>query len=244
MPAPSLQDVRRDLRALVNPEKAAFFKRFFRTGPGEYGEGDIFLGLTVPQVRLTARKHRDAGSAVRIGLLRSKYHEERLLGLLLMVQAYAKGDSAARKALAAEYLSNKARANNWDLVDGSAPYILGPWLLDEGGLAEKPTLLADLAASKSLWDRRIAVLATFPFLRKGRFDWTLKLAAALLEDEEDLIHKAVGWMLREVGNRDRAVLEAFLKKHLARMPRTMLRYAIEKFPEARRKAYLRGSPPA
>lgn len=244
MPVSTLPAVRRDLRALVNPAKAAFFQRFFRSGPGEYGEGDQFLGLSVPQIRLVARKHREAGSAIRIGLLKSKYHEDRLLGLLLMVQTYAKGDAKIRKALAAEFLANREKVNNWDLVDSSAPNILGAWLLEEGGLKEKPRLLHDLSKSASLWDRRIAVLATFRFIRAGSFDWTLALAERLLGDKEDLIHKAVGWMLREVGERDRGAEEAFLREHCRTMPRTMLRYAIEKFPEARRKAYLRGDPPA
>lgn len=240
----TLKDVQKELRGLVDPGKAAFFKNFFRTGPGEYGEGDVFLGLTVPQIRALVRKHRGVPAPVRIGLLQSEFHEERLCGLLLMVQAYAKGDAALRKSVCKDYLKHKARVNNWDLVDGSAPNILGAYLLEEGGLKEFPSLLDELSLSKNLWDRRIAVLATFRFIRAGRFDWTLKLAGRLLKDKEDLIHKAVGWMLRETGLRAPEVEEAFLRKHCRVMPRTMLRYAIEKFPEARRKAYMRGEPPA
>lgn len=240
-PAPSaLRGIRGELRALADPERARSMKRFFRTGPGEYGEGDEFLGLTVPQTRQLAKRHRGAPAEVRLALLESAIHEERLLGLLLMVQAYEKGDAAIRKAVFEDYLAHRDRVNNWDLVDGSAPNILGAYLLEDGGLKTHPGLLDALAGSASLWDRRIAVLATFRFIRRGRFDWTLKLAERLLGDREDLIHKGVGWMLREVGERDRAAEEAFLRRHCRSMPRTMLRYAIEKFPEPLRKAYLAG----
>ena len=160
--------------------------------------------------------------------------------LILMVQAFGKGDAAARKSLFGEYLDRRARVNNWDLVDTSAPALVGGYLLEEGGLASHPGLLDTLAASRALWDRRIALLATLRFIKAGRFDWTLRLAERLLGDREDLIHKAAGWMLREVGERDRAVLETFLKRHCRAMPRTMLRYAIEKLPPARRKTFMTG----
>lgn len=240
----TLKALQVDFRAQANPERARTFKRFFRSGPGEYGEGDVFLGLTVPQTRLAARQCKGASLTVMTGLLASKYHEERLLGLLLMVEAFRKGKGRpdVRKAVFEAYLEHKGRVNNWDLVDTSAPGIVGAWLLDEGGLKSHPKLLDTLAASKVLWDRRIAVLATFHFIRQGRFDWTLKLAEKLLDDKEDLIHKAVGWMLREIGERDLAAEAAFLDRQAERMPRTMLRYAIEKFPESRRKAYLARKP--
>lgn len=234
----TLKGIRKDLRALKDPERAEHSKRFFRTGPGEYGEGDVFLGLSVPQTRFLARKFRGASIEVLRGLLDSPLHEERLLALLLMVHAFEKGNAAVRATLFKEFLARRDRVNNWDLVDTSAPAIVGGYLLEEGGLASHPLLLEDLAASKDLWDRRIALLATFRFIRAGRFDWTLRLAARLLGDKEDLIHKAAGWMLREVGNRDLAALETFLKRHCRVMPRTMLRYAIEKLPPARRKAYM------
>jgi 3-methyladenine DNA glycosylase AlkD len=242
--APTLKAVQTALRGQADPTKAVFHSRFFRTGPGEYGEGDVFLGLTVPRIRALAREFRAAPAPVRKALLASEYHEERLLALILMVKAYEKGDAETRKALAMDFLAQRGRVNNWDLVDSSAPNILGAWLLEEGGLKEKPRLLDELSRSVNLWDRRIAVLATFRFIRAGRFDWTLKLAERLLTDKEDLIHKAVGWMLREIGERDRAAEEGFLRRHCRTMPRTMLRYAIEKFPETRRKAYMRGDPPA
>ncbi len=239
--ASTLRAIRSGIRALGDPGRAEFMKRFFRTGPGEYGEGDRFLGLTVPQTRQLAKRHRGAQAETRLALLESAIHEERLLGLLLMVQAYEKGDAAIRKAVFEDYLAHRDRVNNWDLVDGSAPNILGAYLLEEGGLGSHPGLLESLAASGTLWDRRIAILATFRFIKQGRFDWTLRLAERLLGDREDLIHKGVGWMLREVGERDRSAEEAFLRRHCRAMPRTMLRYAIEKFPERLRKAYLAGT---
>lgn len=241
-PAPraSLKAIQAGIRALRDPERARHSQRFFRTGPGEYGEGDAFLGLTVPETRLLARRCRGAPAGVRSGLLKSRFHEERLLGLLLMVDAFEKGDAAVRKAIFGEFLAHRGHVNSWDLVDTSAPSIVGGFLLEEGGLKSHPKLLDTLARSPSLWDRRIAILATFRFIRAGRFDWTLKLAERLLGDDEDLIHKGVGWMLREVGERDRAAEEAFLRRHAASMPRTMLRYAIEKFPEPLRQAYLKG----
>lgn len=236
----SLKSIQAEIRSLADPKRAEFNKRFFRTGPGEYGEGDIFRGLAVPQTRLLARKHKDAPAAARLGLLKSKFHEERLLGLFLMIRAYEKGGPADRKEIFDVYLANRRFVNNWDLVDSSAPNIVGAWLLEEGGLKQEPRLLENLALSTNLWDRRIAVLATFRFIKSGWFDPTLKLAGILVRDPEDLIHKAVGWMLRELGDRDRGAEEAFLKRHARAMPRTMLRYAIEKFPEIRRKAWLSG----
>lgn len=239
-----LKQIRREMRSLADPERALHAGRFFRTGPGEYGEGDVFLGLSVPQTRLLARKFRGAPIAVCRDLLDSRLHEERLLALLLMVHAFAKGDTAVRKSLFKEYLRRRGRVNNWDLVDTSAPAIVGGYLLEEGGLDAHPELLPNLAASKSLWDRRIALLATFRFIKAGRFDWTLRLAERLLGDREDLIHKAAGWMLREVGGQDRAALEAFLRRHCRDMPRTMLRYSLEKLPPALRRSFMeRKHPP-
>jgi 3-methyladenine DNA glycosylase AlkD len=233
----SLAEIRKEMKRLATPQRAEASKWFFRTGPGEYGEGDVFLGLSVPQVRGLARTFKDAPAEARRGLLASPVHEERQLALFLMVRAYERGDEATRKAIYADYLANRARVNNWDLVDGSAPQIVGAHLLSQG-MKGADKLLTGLARSKSLWDRRIAVLATQAFIRAGEFAMTLKLAEHLLGDKEDLIHKAVGWMLRETGQRDLAVEEGFLKRYAARMPRTMLRYAIEKLPPAKRKAYM------
>jgi 3-methyladenine DNA glycosylase AlkD len=241
MPA-TLASVRAEIAACGDPARAGHSKRFFRTGPGEYGEGDVFLGLTVPKVRLLARKHRGLPDRLRLSLLRSPIHEERLLALILMVHAFEKGTPGERRRIFEAYLANRRFVNNWDLVDTSAPAIVGGFLLEEEGAKSHPRLLEDLARSPTLWDRRIAMLATFRFIRAGRSAPALAIAELLVGDREDLIHKAVGWMLREIGERDRAAEEAFLRRHCRTMPRTMLRYAVEKFPEARRKAWLRGDP--
>lgn len=221
------------MRSLVDPSRAAAMARYFQATRSGYGKGDRFLGLTVPQVRALARRHRDL-SLVDLGrLLDSRWHDERLLALIVMVAQYARGTAIDRNRLFALYIRKRHRVNNWDLVDVSAPYIVGPHL--SGRYTRR---LDTLARSSSLWDRRIAVLATFHDIRQGRFATPLRIASALVDDHEDLIHKAVGWMLREIGNRDRAAEEAFLRVHPT-MPRTMLRYAIEKFPEPLRQRYLR-----
>jgi len=222
------------LRAAGSPERARVSLRFFKTGPGEYGEGDQFVGMTVPQLRAIAKTLRGLPLAETLRLLRSPVHEARLLALLILVDAYRRGDDAARQRIYQHYLKNTRRINNWDLVDASAEHIVGAhlWTRDRSPLDA-------LARSGVLWERRIAVLATFHFIRRGEFADTLRVAEALLRDREDLMHKAVGWMLREVGKRDLAAEEAFLDRHAASMPRTMLRYAIERFPEARRQHYLR-----
>jgi 3-methyladenine DNA glycosylase AlkD len=220
----------RRLRDFASEERAAVNRRFFKTGAGQYGEGDEFLGVSVPNLRTVVREFRSLTRDELLPLLHSKWHEERLLAVVILTEQYKRGD---RDAIYALYLANTKFINNWDLVDTSAPQIVGAHLF-ERSLAP----LRKLAKSKSLWERRIAIIATQHFIRQGDFDETLSLAALLLRDREDLIHKAVGWMLREVGNRDRARLLAFLDEHATSMPRTMLRYAIEKFPEELRKAYL------
>ena len=225
------------LKALGDPERARSAQRFFKTGPGEYGEGDVFVGLTVPQVRALAKACQSTPQSEVLRLLRSPLHEVRLLALFLLIRAYAKGDEALRERICARYLQNTRFINNWDLVDCSAEHIVGAHLW-----ARDRSLLDALAASELLWERRIAVLSTFHFIRRGAFGDTLRLAGRLVADREDLMHKAVGWMLREVGKRDLAAEETFLKRHCRTMPRTMLRYAIEKFPEDARQRYLRGTP--
>jgi 3-methyladenine DNA glycosylase AlkD len=223
------------LRQLGNEETARVLRGFFKTGPGQYGAGDVFLGIKVPPLRQLAREYRGLPLDEAEKLLRSPYHEARLLALLLLVGAFARGDGAAREQIYRLYLANTARVNNWDLVDASAEHIVG------GHLAERDRgPLYQLAKSPGLWERRIAIVATFHFIRRGEFADTCKVAALLLSDREDLIHKAVGWMLREVGKRDLSAAEAFLAEHYGRMPRTMLRYAIERHPEPRRLQYLRG----
>jgi 3-methyladenine DNA glycosylase AlkD len=223
------------LRALADAETAAGMRRFFKTGPGQYGEGDRFLGIKTGPLRRLAREFRALPLAEAKKLLCSADHEARMLALLILVGAFEKGDEPSRKAIHDLYLASTARVNNWDLVDASAPALVGGYLV-----GRERGLLTRLAGSVSLWERRIAVVATHHFIRRGEFADTLRLAGVLLGDREDLIHKAVGWMLREVGKRDQAVLEGFLVGHCRRMPRTMLRYAIERFPETKRRQYLKG----
>lgn len=228
------KDAAAELKALALPEVAASSARFFKTGPGEYGEGDVFIGVRVPSLRKLARDFRDLPLGEIEILLRSQIHEERMLALIVLVLSVGKKCSESHRKSAYDfYLSNTAYVNNWDLVDSSAPAIVGGHLWDK---PRKP--LQRLAKSKNLWERRIAIVATQHFIRLGEFDDTIALSQILLKDEEDLIHKASGWMLREVGERDVNVLVRFLDEHGATMPRTMLRYAIEHFDECLRKNYL------
>ena len=233
--SPTLQAVDARLRLLSNPEKAQILQRFFKTGPGEYGEGDVFLGIQVPALRKCALEFDGLPMTAMQSMLNSPTHETRLLALLMLVRAYAKGDQDVKRRIYAFYLASTSRINNWDLVDLSAPSIIGDYLATR---SRAP--LRRLARSASLWERRIAIVATLRFIRNNDFEDTLAVAGMLLGDQEDLIHKAAGWMLREVGKRDTAALEGFLMQHCRSMPRTMLRYAIERFPEVRRLRYLRG----
>lgn len=228
-----LNRLKTDLKALANPEKAKILSGFFKTGKGEYGEGDIFLGVMVPEQRRVAGKYRDLPLSDVEKLLNSKVHEHRLVALLILVSRFGKGDEEGKKEIVDFYLSHKKRINNWDLVDLSAPKILGEYLLEKD-----KTVLYRLARSEGLWERRIAVMSTFAFIARGRFDDALAIAELLVGDGQDLIHKAVGWMLREIGKRDVKTEEVFLEKHAAVMPRTMLRYAVERFEEKRRKRWM------
>ncbi len=232
----SLSEIQTELRRLADKEIAEHSQRFFKTGKGQYGEGDIFLGIRVPVLRQTAKKYISAPLSVCQGLLESKYHEERLFALIMLVMAYKKADPDAQKRIYHFYLSNTRYVNNWDLVDLSAQYIVGDYLRDR----DKKTLY-QLAVSESLWERRIAIISTLNFIRHNEFDYAMHISEILLNDGEDLIHKAVGWMLREIGKRDLATEEGFLKKNYKIMPRTMLRYAIEKFEEEKRLGYLKGT---
>jgi 3-methyladenine DNA glycosylase AlkD len=233
-----LDELRRTLRAVSTPERAEGSLRYFKTGPGQYGEGDKFLGAAAPDLRRLARESEALKPADIRALLASEWHEERVLALLILVRQFERGDEAARAKIYDLYLRHTRRINNWDLVDVSAPHIVGAHL---AGKSRKP--LRQLARSSSLWERRIAIIATQHLIRRGEFSDTLEIARMLLKDPEDLIHKATGWMLREVGDRDRAVLEGSLASHAAAMPRTMLRYALEKFPPPVRTRYMgmRGS---
>jgi len=224
------------LRTLGNDDIAVHSARFFKSAKGEYGEGDRFHGIRVPRIRLQVKKFRAAPLRSVISLLKSPWHEERLCAVLLLVEQYKRGSPEIRTSIFDAYLAHRQYVNNWDIVDSSAHLIVGPQL--EG---KSHRLLADLAVSESIWDRRIAMMATYYFIRRDEYSDTLKIACLLCDDEHDLIHKVVGWMLREIGNRDRALEEKFLQDHYQKMPRTMLRYAIEKFPQTRRKAYLNGS---
>lgn len=231
----SVAKIQAELAELADPQTALVSQRFFKTGPGEYGAGDLFRGIRVPVLRSLVKKHQHTPLPEAEQLLRSPYHEDRLLALLLLVRLYARGNEAAKAEIYQMYLDNTRFINNWDLVDSSAEQIVGAfqWNKDR-------TPLYHLAQSSSLWERRIAMMATFHFIKQGEFGETLKLAEVLLADREDLIHKAVGWMLREVGNRDLRVEEGFLQTHYRQMPRVMLRYAIEKFPAEKRAQYLKG----
>lgn len=233
-----LQELRSELKKFARPERAKVLQRFFKTGSGEYGEGDVFLGLKTDETRRVAMRYLELPLSEAKKLLASQAHEERTVTLMILSRRFAKGDLAAKREIHQFYLENLAGINNWDLVDTSAPAIVGEYL----NLAKAPRpLLYKLARSQNIWHRRISIMATFPFLKQGDFNDTFKIAELLLSDKEDLIHKAVGWMLREVGKVDTNAEEEFLKKHAAKMPRTMLRYAIERFPEEKRLKYLKNS---
>jgi 3-methyladenine DNA glycosylase AlkD len=229
---PAADELRAELGRLADAGRAQALARFFKTGRGQYGEGDVFIGVPVPALRRVAKKYSARASLGDAKtLLQSEVHEERLVALLLLVQKY-RDDPDAVTAL---YLGSLEHVNSWDLVDLSAPRILGAYLGDSRG---DMSLLYRLARSRRLWDRRVAIIVTLAFIRAGDFGDTLRIAEILLKDPHHLIHKAVGWMLREVGNRDMAAEEAFLRRHAAEMPRTMLRYAIEKFPAEKRRTYM------
>jgi 3-methyladenine DNA glycosylase AlkD len=230
------REVEARLKSLGNARDAAFYPKYFKTGPGEYGEGDLFLGIRAPLLRRVSKELEALPLPECRKLLRSKFNEARATALLILVRKYQRGDEAMREKIFRLYVGSTKHIDNWNLVDVSAPAIVGAHLMNRSRV-----LLRKLARSKSLWERRIAIIATQTMIRDLDFAETFRIADLLLEDEHDLIHKAVGWMIREVGNRDRAAAEAFLKPRYERMPRTMLRYAIEKYPEPLRKRYLRGA---
>src|SRR5688572_774494 len=228
-------DVRKELQNLADPDKAAILQRFFKTGLGQYCEGDIFIGVMVPQSRQIAKNFSQLPLGEVRTLLYSRIHEERLVALLILARRYGSASSCMEKEeIVKFYLNHIKQVNNWDLVDLSAPNILGAHLVDS---RDRRRLLYRLARSENLWERRIAIVATHHFIRNGDFSDTLKIAEMLLQDRHDLMHKAAGWMLREVGKRDAAAEEAFLEKHFSVIPRTMLRYAIERLPENKRRRY-------
>jgi 3-methyladenine DNA glycosylase AlkD len=230
----SIQDLYNDFEKLADTKQAVLLQRFFKTGKGQYGYGDIFLGIKVPVQRTLAKKYRALPLADVVKLLQSKIHEHRLTALLILILKYQKAATKSKQEIFKLYLKHRKHINNWDLVDLSAPNIVGNYLLDK-----KRDILYTLAKSKSLWDKRIAILATFEFIKNGESKDTFHIAEILLNDEHDLIHKAIGWMLREAGKRiGQSTEETFLKKHYRHMPRTMLRYAIERFPQELKKKYM------
>lgn len=230
------EDVKKELSKYADKNKALFLQRFFKTGKGEYAEGDILIGVTVPMQRATAKKYQSLSLNEIIKLIHSKVHEERLTGLIILTHAYKNGDEKTKRKIFNLYLRNTKWINNWDLVDLTAYKIVGHFLFDK-----KRDILYKLAKSKLLWDRRISIIATYYFIKKEELDDTFSLAEILLNNIEDLMHKAVGWMLREAGKVDMIRLEVFLKEHYSKFPRTALRYAIEKFPEQKRIKYLQGN---
>ncbi|HKI79779.1 MAG TPA: DNA alkylation repair protein [Ignavibacteriaceae bacterium] len=231
----SLNKFKNELKKAGSKKNAEILQWFFKTGRGEYGEGDKFLGIKIPEIRKIAKKNKKITFPEIHKALKSKHHEERLAALLILVDSYSSGNEKTKEDIARFYLKNTKYINNWDLVDLTAPKILGKHLIDRDR-----KILTKLAHSENLWEKRISIVSTFEFIRAKQFSDTLKISRILLKDEHDLIHKAVGWMLREIGKRSMETEENFLLKHYKKMPRTMLRYAIEKFPEKKRRAYLEG----
>jgi len=229
-----MKNIHEELKKLSDQERAAHLQKYFKTGKGEYGEGDVFLGLRVPAVRKIAKKFNTLSIDEAEKFLQSPYHEERLFALFVLIDLFKKGNEEDKKKIYELYLQNTNFINNWDLVDVSSGPIIGAYLFTRD---RKP--IYTLANSENLWERRIAIMSTFYFIAQNEFTDTLKIAEMLLNDKEDLIHKAVGWMLREIGKRNLELEESFLKKHFKNMPRTMWRYTIEKFPEEKRKSYLK-----
>lgn len=228
-----LSKLKKDLQSLANPEKAKILQGFFKTGKGEYGEGDVFLGVIVPEQRRIAKKYDLELEEIQ-ELLNSEIHEHRLVGLFILINSYKKADDNEGKKIFKFYLDNAKKINNWDLVDLSAPNIVGNWLLDKD-----KKIIYNLAKSDNLWEKRIAIISTFTFIKNNNFQETIKISEMLLKDKHDLIHKAVGWMLREIGKKDEQELLKFLNKHYKEMPRTMLRYSIEKLNEDERKKWMK-----
>ncbi len=228
-----LENLKKELRSYAKPEKIPILQNFFKTGKGEYGEGDIFIGLNVPDSRKVTKKYFEIELEDVEKLLDSKIHEERLVAVLILVEKYK--NSSDKNKIFDFYLKNAKKINNWDLVDLSAPKIAGDFLFDKD-----KSILYKFSKSENLWERRISIISTYYFIKNNEFKETFKISEILLNDKHDLIHKAVGWMLREVGKKNVKYEENFLKKYYKKMPRTMLRYAIEKFPEEKRKKYLNG----
>jgi len=230
-----IKEIKKEFKKLSNSEQAKHLQKYFKTGKGEYGEGDLFLGIRVPIIRKIAKKYSNLSISDAAEFLKSPFHEERLFALIVLVEIFRKKNKENKEKIYELYLSNTGYINNWDLVDVSAHHIVGEYLFNRD---KKPIYI--LARSESIWERRISIMSTLYFITNNDFNDTLKIAEVLLKDKEDLIQKAVGWMLREIGKRDPEAEEEFLGKYYKDMPRTMLRYAIEKFSEEKRKSYLKG----
>ncbi len=229
-----LTKIKKELNNLADSKKAKILQGFFKTGLGEYGHGDVFLGISVPDSRNVAKRYKNIKLKDAENLLSSKIHEERLVALLILVEKFKSGDEKTKKEIVDFYLKNTKYINNWDLVDLSADKVLGEYLFDKD-----KSILYKLAKSNNLWERRIAIVSTFAFIRRNNFEDALEISKILINDKHDLMHKAVGWMLREVGKRDQDVEEEFLIKHYKKMPRTMLRYSIEKFDNNKKEIYMK-----
>lgn len=229
------KQLKQRIEELGSHKKASDLSRFFKTGEGQYGYGDVFVGISVPELRKLAKEFSSISIEETIELLRSKIHEERMLALFILISKYENKKINCKNQIFEIYIANIDKINNWDLVDLSAPQVIGNYLLDK-----QKDLLYKLAVSDNLWHRRISIISTFAFIKKNEFEDTLKISEILLNDKHDLIHKAVGWMLREIGKRNIFSEVSFLNKHYKKMPRTMLRYAIEKFEETTRQKYLKG----
>ncbi len=236
MPTPPT--LRKDLKAHASSARAKVLARYFKTGPGEYGEGDVFMGVRVPDIRRVATRHKDMPLSDIAVLLESDIHEERMTALVILTLQYARGDEGRKKDAVDMYVAHTTRINNWDLVDVSVHKIIGAWVRAH---SKEEVLLKKWAKSAYIWERRMAIVATFHHIREGELSLTLTIADMLLKDTHDLIHKAVGWALREVGKKDEDVLREYIRTRYERMPRTTLRYAIERFPEKERKRYLAGN---
>lgn len=232
----SLLELKKDLKEVANPAIAKHLQRYFKTGKGQYGEGDIFLGIKVPNLRLISKRYHDISIEETSQLIDSPLHEERMSGLFILINKFKKGNESCKSLIFELYLSKTDKINNWDLVDLSAPSIVGEYLL-----SKDYAILLELAKSNHLWKKRIAIISTLRFIKEGIFNPSIEVSLLLLHDKHDLIQKGVGWMLREIGKRNFELEEAFLQKHYKNMPRTMLRYAIEKFPESIRFDYLKGN---
>ncbi|MBR9675623.1 DNA alkylation repair protein [Candidatus Woesearchaeota archaeon] len=230
----SYEKIVNELEDQSDEERKHSSKWFFKTGPGEYGEGDVFIGLTMPQIRKTAKKYKETGFEDVKKLISNKVHEYRMTGYLILTYKYEKADDDLRREIYEFYIKNRNGLNNWDLIDVTTPKIVGLFLLDKDR-----SILYEFAKSNDLWEKRIAVLSTFTFIKNGEFEDAIKISEILLKDSHDLIHKAVGWMLREIGKKDEKRLTNFLDKYATKMPRTMLRYSIEKFEENKRLYYLK-----